>query len=304
MAAIARRPRLPLYAALAAALIAGRLQPAEAGTDRRRTSRSTRTLWCRRQACGGRAGLRGTGDAEPADARQLPAAERRTMGGGRQYRAPPSKPSPPCRRRRAPSLPTPRALVAAEIAYAENDGARAIRELDQIPVPTSAGSGAELLVDSRPQRLSHRRTRSRARAPWSNASASSPIPPRCARIATELYEQDSQRRGTRPLAEGPREDRSHRRSAGWSWDRSRSSSLAIPMRATAASTTGSGSIPSILPTTACWRRPRRRSRSRPNSPTRSPCCCRCPAAPRRSASRCATASSPPISSKMPASGRV
>jgi uncharacterized protein len=35
-------------------------------------------------------------------------------------------------------LPTPRALVAAELAYAENDGARAIRELDQIAVPTSA----------------------------------------------------------------------------------------------------------------------------------------------------------------------
>jgi hypothetical protein len=33
-------------------------------------------------------------------------------------------------------LPTARALVAAEIAYAENDPARAIRELDQIPVPT------------------------------------------------------------------------------------------------------------------------------------------------------------------------
>ena len=35
-------------------------------------------------------------------------------------------------------LATPRALVAAEIAYAENDPARAIRELDQIPVPTMA----------------------------------------------------------------------------------------------------------------------------------------------------------------------
>ncbi|HEX3848460.1 MAG TPA: penicillin-binding protein activator [Steroidobacteraceae bacterium] len=35
-------------------------------------------------------------------------------------------------------LATPRALVAAEIAYAENDGARAIRELDQIPVPAAA----------------------------------------------------------------------------------------------------------------------------------------------------------------------
>ena len=35
-------------------------------------------------------------------------------------------------------LPTPRALVAAEIALAENDGARAIQELDQIAVPTAA----------------------------------------------------------------------------------------------------------------------------------------------------------------------
>jgi outer membrane PBP1 activator LpoA protein len=35
-------------------------------------------------------------------------------------------------------LPTARALVAAEIAYAENDGTRAIHELDQISVPTAA----------------------------------------------------------------------------------------------------------------------------------------------------------------------
>jgi uncharacterized protein len=35
-------------------------------------------------------------------------------------------------------LATPRALVAAEIAYAENDPGGAIRELDQIPVPTAA----------------------------------------------------------------------------------------------------------------------------------------------------------------------
>jgi outer membrane PBP1 activator LpoA protein len=34
-------------------------------------------------------------------------------------------------------LPTQRALVAAEIAYLENDPTLAIRELDQIPVPTS-----------------------------------------------------------------------------------------------------------------------------------------------------------------------
>jgi len=34
-------------------------------------------------------------------------------------------------------LAVPRALVAAEIAYAENDPTRAIRELDQVPVPTS-----------------------------------------------------------------------------------------------------------------------------------------------------------------------
>jgi outer membrane PBP1 activator LpoA protein len=35
-------------------------------------------------------------------------------------------------------LPIPRALVAAEIALAENDGARAIHELDQIGIPTAA----------------------------------------------------------------------------------------------------------------------------------------------------------------------
>src|SRR5580692_12694506 len=35
-------------------------------------------------------------------------------------------------------LPTARALVAAELAYADNDGASAIRELDQIAVPTAA----------------------------------------------------------------------------------------------------------------------------------------------------------------------
>jgi outer membrane PBP1 activator LpoA protein len=35
-------------------------------------------------------------------------------------------------------VPASRALVAAEIAFAENDGARAIHELDQIPVPTAA----------------------------------------------------------------------------------------------------------------------------------------------------------------------
>ncbi|HME37746.1 MAG TPA: penicillin-binding protein activator [Steroidobacteraceae bacterium] len=35
-------------------------------------------------------------------------------------------------------LATPRALVAAEIAFAENDAAAAIRELDLIPVPSSA----------------------------------------------------------------------------------------------------------------------------------------------------------------------
>ena len=36
------------------------------------------------------------------------------------------------------NLPILRALVAAELAYAENDGARAIRELDQIAVPSQA----------------------------------------------------------------------------------------------------------------------------------------------------------------------
>ena len=40
-------------------------------------------------------------------------------------------------------LPTLRALVAAEIALAENDGARALRELDQIQVPSAAGDAQD-----------------------------------------------------------------------------------------------------------------------------------------------------------------
>jgi outer membrane PBP1 activator LpoA protein len=40
-------------------------------------------------------------------------------------------------------LPTLRAMVAAELALAENDGARAVRELDQIPVPQTASEAQQ-----------------------------------------------------------------------------------------------------------------------------------------------------------------
>ena len=54
------------------------------------------------------------------------------------------------------SMPASRALVAAEIALAENDGARAIHELDYDPGADFAGARAELLVAARQGRVSHR----------------------------------------------------------------------------------------------------------------------------------------------------
>ncbi len=67
-------------------------------------------------------------------------------------------------------LATPRALVAAEIAYAENDPTRAIRELDQIPVPTmpirrKTTTGSAAAAHFSPA------IRSKARAPSSSANA-------------------------------------------------------------------------------------------------------------------------------------
>ncbi len=107
-------------------------------------------------------------------------------------------------------MPTARALVAAEIAYAENDGARAIRELDQIAVPTAADQaqnywwirGRSAFMTGHPVEGTRALVE---RERW----LTDPAALRANRA--ELLSSDSDRRGTRPAAETAAQDRSHRR---------------------------------------------------------------------------------------------
>src|SRR5580692_6995434 len=135
MAVISRRPRLAQIAVLALALIAAAcslIKPTETTQDKQEHA------------------ARLVRDGKHADAAQvyedlavqLPAeGDNYELLGAEQWVAAGNiaaakqalaQVSPQARTK----LATPRALVAAEIAYAENDPARAIRELDQIPVPT------------------------------------------------------------------------------------------------------------------------------------------------------------------------
>src|SRR5580692_8509646 len=136
MAVISRRPRLAQIAVLALALIAAAcslIKPTETTQDKQEHA------------------ARLVRDGKHADAAQvyedlavqLPAeGDNYELLGAEQWVAAGNiaaakqalaQVSPQARTK----LATPRALVAAEIAYAENDPARAIRELDQIPVPTA-----------------------------------------------------------------------------------------------------------------------------------------------------------------------
>jgi uncharacterized protein len=137
MAAIARRPRLPLYAALAVALILSAcslLKPAQAPEDKLEHAQHLVQTGKHAEAAQAYAEL---ATLEPAthDNYQMLSAEQwlaaGNIGAAKQAFAAVSAEA-------RTKLPASRALVAAEIAYAENDGARAIHELDQIPVPTSA----------------------------------------------------------------------------------------------------------------------------------------------------------------------
>jgi outer membrane PBP1 activator LpoA protein len=137
MAAISRRPRLALCAAFALALLAAAcslVKPAQAPADKQEHADRLARDGKHAEAAQAYAELaielpvdhdnyvllsaeQWLGAANVAAAKQAFAAL-----------------SPDVRTR----LPTARALVAAEIAYADNDGAAAIRELDQIGVPTVA----------------------------------------------------------------------------------------------------------------------------------------------------------------------
>jgi outer membrane PBP1 activator LpoA protein len=136
MAAISRRPRLALYAALAVslALAACSLLKQEQPPDQQ--ERALRLAQEGRHAEAAKAYAE-LAELQPAnhDNYELLSAEQSLAAGNvaaaKQAFA---AVSADARTR----LPTARALVAAEIAFAEGDGARAIQELDQIAVPASA----------------------------------------------------------------------------------------------------------------------------------------------------------------------
>jgi uncharacterized protein len=137
MAAISRRPRLPLYAALTLALILAAcslVKPVQTPADKQQQALRFAQEGKHAEAAQAYAEL-ATLDPANHDNYELLSSEQWLAAGNiaaaKQSFA---SLSPEARTR----LPTARALVSAEIAYAENDGARAIRELDQIPVPTSA----------------------------------------------------------------------------------------------------------------------------------------------------------------------
>ena len=136
MAAIIRRPRLAQYAVLTVAMLAAAcslIKPSENPQDLQ--ERAARLVHEGKHAEAARvyADLAEKSPGE-SDNYELLSAEQwvaaANVPAAKQALA---QVSPEARTK----LPTQRALVAAEIAYAENDPARAIRELDQIPVPTA-----------------------------------------------------------------------------------------------------------------------------------------------------------------------
>ncbi|HXA36103.1 MAG TPA: penicillin-binding protein activator [Steroidobacteraceae bacterium] len=136
MAAISRRPRLPLCAALTVTAILAAcslVKPEQAPEERQ--ERAVRLSQEGKHADAAQAYAE-LADLQPAehDNYELLSAEQWLAAGNIEAAKRAFAAAPEARTR----LPAARALVAAEIAFAENDGARAIRELDQIPVPTSA----------------------------------------------------------------------------------------------------------------------------------------------------------------------
>ena len=136
MAAITRRPRLARYAVLALSMIAAAcslIKPTETTADKQ--EHAARLVHDGKHADAARlyADLALQVPAESDNYELLSAEQWVAAGNIPAAKQALAQVSPEARTR----LATPRALVAAEIAYGENDPARAIRELDQIPVPTN-----------------------------------------------------------------------------------------------------------------------------------------------------------------------
>src|SRR5258707_4943999 len=137
MAAISRRPRLPLYAALTVSLVLAAcslLKPVQAPEDKQERAQHLARDGKHAEAAQAYAELATLQPADHDNYELLSAEQWLAAGNVAAAKQAYAAVSPEARDR----LPAARALVAAEIAYAENDGARAIRELDQIAVPTSA----------------------------------------------------------------------------------------------------------------------------------------------------------------------
>jgi outer membrane PBP1 activator LpoA protein len=137
MAAISRRPRLPLYAALTVSMILAAcslVKPVQTAEDKQERALHLMRDGKHAEAAQAYAEL---ATLQPADHDnyELLSAEQ-WLAAGNIAAAKQSFAAVSAEART--KVPAARALVAAEIAYAENDGAGAIRELDQIAVPTSA----------------------------------------------------------------------------------------------------------------------------------------------------------------------
>jgi outer membrane PBP1 activator LpoA protein len=136
MAAISRRPRLALYAALMLSVLAAAcslVKPnEETSSGQERAARLVRE-GKHAEAAKAYADLAVQLPAENDNYQLLSAEQSVAAGNAAAAKQALAAVSPDARTK----MPTARALVAAEIAYAENDGASAIRELDSIPVPTA-----------------------------------------------------------------------------------------------------------------------------------------------------------------------
>jgi hypothetical protein len=133
----------------------------------------------------------------------------------------------------ATTLPTSRALIAAEIALAEKDGARALRELDTIAVPTAPDLAQNYWYLRGESAFLAGRPVDGTRVPRARNCST--------RFETRPSTVSRSSRRRKPILSSP---------AGWPWGRRPCNSTATPCMPTPRSTVGSASIPAIRPTTA------------------------------------------------------
>jgi uncharacterized protein len=136
MAAISRRPRLALYAASALAVFAAAcslVKPIEGPSAKQEHAARMVREGKHDEAARAYADLAVQVPADSDNYELLSAEQYAAAGNVAAAKQAFATVSSEARTK----MPTSRALVAAEIAFAENDGARAIHELDQIQIPTA-----------------------------------------------------------------------------------------------------------------------------------------------------------------------